>query len=228
MADSPALDSFLDKWRQRWPEWSLASVFVAPTQREVAVAWFALLQEFENVLNISGDPLPADAKLAWWGEELRDWSRHRSRHPLGRVLEPCKAPWAALAETLPRLVEARGMAADGGHALALLQPLGEAIAAVEQALFGAAADARVVNVASVQLLASRWLEGEHAGASELAAAKALLAQWSSSRVGGRPRRLWSAFARARLARFVAAGKPTPLPSPMRLLWTAWWAAAGAR
>lgn len=226
MADSPALEGFLDKWRQRWPEWSLAAVFVPPTQREVAVAWFALLQEFESVLNISGDPLPADAKLAWWGEELRDWSRQRSRHPLGRVLEPCTAPWAALAETLPRLIEARGAAADSRHALDLLQPLGEAVAAVEQALFDGTADPRVATAAAVQLLASRWLEAGDAGEPDAAAAKAVLAQWPSARVGSRPRRLWSAFARSRLVRFATAGKPMPLPSPMRLLWTAWWAAAG--
>ena len=42
--------------------------FVAEPQRELAVAWFALLQEFDDMLNTSGDPLPADAKLAWWGE----------------------------------------------------------------------------------------------------------------------------------------------------------------
>jgi phytoene/squalene synthetase len=71
---STALDSFLDKWRSRWPEWSVAAPFVAESQRELAVAWFALLQEFDDMLNTSGDPLPADAKLAWWGEELRSWA----------------------------------------------------------------------------------------------------------------------------------------------------------
>ncbi|PSD10077.1 phytoene/squalene synthase family protein, partial [Stenotrophomonas maltophilia] len=88
---STALDSFLDKWRSRWPEWSVAAPFVAESQRELAVAWFALLQEFDDMLNTSGDPLPADAKLAWWGEELRSWAAHRSRHPLGRLLEPVRA-----------------------------------------------------------------------------------------------------------------------------------------
>jgi hypothetical protein len=109
---STALDSFLDKWRSRWPEWSVAAPFVAESQRELAVAWFALLQEFDDMLNTGGDPLPADAKLAWWGEELRSWAGHRSRHPLGRLLEPVRAPWAQLAEALPDLVEARTVALD--------------------------------------------------------------------------------------------------------------------
>lgn len=75
MAGPTALDSFLDKWRSRWPEWAVAEVFVPVRQRERAVAWFALLQEFDDILNIAGDPLPADAKLGWWGTELRDWAR---------------------------------------------------------------------------------------------------------------------------------------------------------
>ncbi|MEE7548844.1 phytoene/squalene synthase family protein, partial [Xanthomonas sp. Kuri4-1] len=101
MNSPTALDSFLEKWRSRWPEWSLAERFVPEPQRPLALAWFSLLQEFEDIMNIAGDPLPADAKLAWWQQELRDWSAQRSRHPLGRLLEPVRAPWAALAEAVP-------------------------------------------------------------------------------------------------------------------------------
>ncbi|MGX9080248.1 hypothetical protein ACWTQY_30775, partial [Klebsiella pneumoniae] len=54
VVSSTALDSFLDKWRSRWPEWSVAAPFVAEPQRDIAVAWFALLQEFDDMLNTSG------------------------------------------------------------------------------------------------------------------------------------------------------------------------------
>ena len=64
MTTSSALDSFLDKWRTRWPEWSVAEPFVPEAQRTLVVAWFTLLQEFDDILNTSGDPMPADAKLA--------------------------------------------------------------------------------------------------------------------------------------------------------------------
>ena len=107
MTTPTALDSFIDKWRSRWPEWSVAEVFMAPDRRERSLAWFALLQEFEDILNVAGDPLPADAKLGWWASELRDWQGQRSRHPLGRLLEPLPAPWALLADALPSLVAAR-------------------------------------------------------------------------------------------------------------------------
>ena len=63
MTTPTALDSFIDKWRSRWPEWSAAEVFVAGTGSDPSLAWFALLQEFDDILNIADDPLPADAKL---------------------------------------------------------------------------------------------------------------------------------------------------------------------
>ena len=137
MSDSAALDSFLEKWRARWPEWSVAEVFVAPARRDIVVAWFALLQEFEDVLNIAGDPLPADAKLAWWGEELRGWASQRSRHPLGRRLEPVRADWARLADALPTLAEARTVPRDREAGFAALSRYGEAVAAVESGVLGA-------------------------------------------------------------------------------------------
>jgi len=40
---SSALDSFLDKWRERWPEWAFVERFVDEADRARSVAWFALL-----------------------------------------------------------------------------------------------------------------------------------------------------------------------------------------
>lgn len=239
MSDSTALDSFLDKWRARWPEWQMAEVFVPPARRPVAVAWFALLQEFEDAMNIAGDPMPADAKLAWWGEELRDWARQRSRHPLGRVLEPQSAPWAALAEALPLLVAARDRPADAAAAFAGLRGFGEAVAAVEATLFAAPASTALAQAVIAQTLATRLAEAGSAalpleeavtGAGDLTAqsrqwAEALLRRWPE-RQGGRERRILSAMARGRLRRFAKAGEATRLPSPAVLLFNAWRAARG--
>lgn len=160
---STALDSFLDKWRSRWPEWSVAAPFVAESQRELAVAWFALLQEFDDMLNTGGDPLPADAKLAWWGEELRSWAAHRSRHPLGRLLEPVRAPWAQLAEALPDLVEARTVALDAAGAERALANYAEAVAAVEAALFADKPRTGAGRAVQLQTLAQRLQDAGVAG-----------------------------------------------------------------
>ncbi|MGH8027136.1 MAG: phytoene/squalene synthase family protein [Pseudoxanthomonas sp.] len=235
MTDSTALDSFLDKWRTRWPEWRVMEVFVPASQRQLAVAWFALLQEFTDAMNIAGDPLPADAKLAWWGEELRDWNRQRSRHPLGRVLEPHRAPWFELAEALPVLIRLRERPRDAAAAFDAVQPLAMAVAQVESALFGPAAGQALVSSISAQWLATRLdgageaavpvhLADQAANPSPRSWSEALLQQWPLRNGGAIPRRLWSALARSRLQRFTAAGEEVAPLSPVRALWLGWRAA----
>ena len=232
---STALDSFLDKWRSRWPEWSVAAPFVAESQRELAVAWFALLQEFDDMLNTGGDPLPADAKLAWWGEELRSWAAHRSRHPLGRLLEPVRAPWAQLAEALPDLVEARTVALDAASAERALANYADAVAAVEAALFNDKPRTGAGRAVQLQTLGQRLQDAGVAGvprslldgdASSAAQrwAQHLLKGWGTRVPGPRPRRVWSSLARARVAA-QAAGKPIEA-TPVRTLLRVWWAARG--
>ncbi|MBD9477766.1 squalene/phytoene synthase family protein [Pseudoxanthomonas sp. PXM02] len=232
MSDSAALDSFLQKWRARWPEWSVAEIFVAPARRDIAVAWFALLQEFDDVLNVSGDPLPADAKLAWWSEELRGWANQRSRHPLGRRLEPERAAWGQLADALPTLVAARTQPVDEQAAFAALAAYGDAVAAVEGAVLGRAPTPRAV---IAQMLATRLAEagsaavpGRDAGAEAGLRGWAMTLQqaWGNPRHGARERRILSAYARARLHRHARQGAPAPLPGQARLLFTGWRAARG--
>ena len=241
MTTPTALDSFLDKWRSRWPEWAVAEVFVPEERRATTLAWFALLQEFDDILNIAGDPLPADAKLGWWGTELRDWSGHRSRHPLGRLLEPVPAPWSALADALPALVAARERPVDGAAALASLAGYAQAVAEVEAAVLGGAPpQPRAI---AAQVLATRLAEAglqavprarqpsdtESTAARERAQrdwADELLAAWQA-RAGGAPaRRMWAAFARHRLDQFARGRVPQPGRQPLRLLWRAWRAARG--
>lgn len=225
-----ALDSFLDKWRQRWPEWTLVESFIPADQRQRVLAWFALLQEFEDIMNIAGDPLPADAKLAWWQQELRDWSGRRSRHPLGRLLEPVAAPWAELALTLPALQQARMPVASLDAALPPLLPFAAAVAAVERELFGRDSDSDDARAIAVQWLHARSLAADGAGASagyELTQWRARLLQaWPGKPAIARPHRLWSRLARLRLRRELA-GRPTLAP-PLLQLWHGWRAASGGR
>lgn len=233
MSESAALEGFLDKWRQRWPEWSVVEVFVPASERRIALAWFALLQEFEDAMNIAGDPLPADAKLGWWGEELHDWSRHRSRHPLGRVLEPCEAPWAALATTLPLLARARPRPLDQDTAFVTLAPLASAVCGVETALFSGQQDDTSVQAIAARFLAARLgqggmeavplrLDGD-AGVSLEAWCRVLQRRWPEAHGAAMPRRLWSALGRSRLQRSLAGEAVAPL-RPAAALWAGWRAA----
>jgi hypothetical protein len=232
---SSALDSFLDKWRTRWPEWSVAEPFVPEAQRTLVVAWFTLLQEFDDILNTSGDPMPADAKLAWWGEELRSWAGQRSRHPLGRLLEPVRAPWTALADALPDLVEARAAAPDPAQALKVLQPYAAAVAAVEAVMFDTPTRGDVATPVLVQTLAQRLnAAGVAAVPRSLLAAgdgdasqrwgQQLLARWPARVPGPRARRMYASLARARL-QASAQGRELKV-TPMRTLLRTWWAGRG--
>ncbi|AXI83186.1 phytoene/squalene synthase family protein [Xylella taiwanensis] len=227
MSRSSALDSFLDKWLDRWPEWSVAELFIPEPQRRLVMAWFTLLQEFEDVMNVAGDPLPADAKLAWWQQELIDWAAQRSRHPLGRLLEPVRAPWAVLADALPAVQVARRRPDSFEQALLPLQPLVEAVAAVEAVAF-----ARIEGT-DRRALALQWLDARHraigaaaapAGVSIAAWRAQLLAAWPVKPTLVRPHRIWSRLMRLRLHRQVLGQHGNP--SPLQQLWHSWRAASG--
>ena len=226
------LDEFLGKWRGRWPEWRIAQVFVDESQRRIAEAWFALLQEWTDAAWAGDDPTPGFAKLAWWQEELAGWSKGVRRHPLGRVLQKRSAdtgavPWAALAAGLPALQAMREPLrawAAPQTLMAPLQPLATLIADAERGLF--APDAAAVADAFALLAAHALWHREDATAAVQARTWAKqLAVLAPQRAGARPRRIHDALTHARLRRVAAAGEVAALP-PAAALWRSWRAAKG--
>ena len=230
-ARDEALDSFLDKWRTRWPEWAVAQAFVPPAQRDVALAWAALQQELTDAAWGGSDPRPGEAKLAWWMEELQGWSRGLRRHPLGIALQKLPAPWTALAAAIPALRESRERPRDRDEAFAALAPFAQAVAEIEAVLFDATPGA--VSAVQASLLHARLAHAGEAsvpmsviarageGATTRAWAAELLGHWPED-AANRPRRVWNALARQRLRRGDAS---QPLP-PWSALWTAWRGARG--
>ncbi|TKR34200.1 phytoene/squalene synthase family protein [Luteimonas gilva] len=208
MTDPAALDSFIAKWRARWPEWTVAETFVSVSQREIAAAWFALLQELTDAAWGGEDPTPGIAKLAWWQEELRGWSRGLRRHPLGIALQRQAAPWPTLEAALPALRTSRAPPADAKSALAGLRAFAAAAGAVEQSLFSSSDGADAI--------AACLLAGHPHWPAETGHREDLIARWPPVQ-GSRPRRIAAALARARLRK----GAPLPL---WRALWLAWRAA----
>lgn len=227
---------FVDKWRQRWPEWAVAMAFV-PKQRQPGVeAWLTLLQELADAAWGGRDPTPGLAKLAWWQEELGGWAKGARRHPLGGILQQLPAPWLELGRALPDLRALREQDGVGDivgpHAVAAAahagnQPVaagaaGETFAAAvadcERALFdGRAADAPARAAVLRSLLVERALLTGAPIASTGRDDHAPVAL----RPGSRPRGLQLALAEARLARSGAS------PSLLRTLFTAWRGARGA-
>lgn len=233
--DIAALESFVAKWRSRWPEWSVAEVFVPRGQRDIALAWAALQQELTDAAWGGSDARPGEAKLAWWMEELHGWGQGRRRHPLGFVLQRQAAPWARLGMALPALRESRERPGDQNEVVETLRPVAEAIAAVDLVLFGPAAghghESAVPAITAALLEARLVLQGDAAvPLSVLARAVArvgegatgtwsrdLLEQWPRQSGNTVPRRLWTTLAHTRLQRGDAA---RPL-SPWTALLTAW-------
>lgn len=226
MSERDALQGFLDKWRAQWPEWALAETFVPEALRERAQAWFALREELSEAAWSGEDPLPGDAKLGWWAEELQGWSRGIRRHPLGLTLQKLPAPWGGLAACLPALRASRSRPASLEAAMFALEPYAEAMAGVAQQLFHAAAPAPARNVV-ISLLSERVLRHPD-GVTPLGDldvrgwARGLLAQWPPPGDGTRPGRIHAAMVRGRLQRY-AAGKP-PAMSRLGALLAAWQAA----
>lgn len=231
MTDHDAIESFIDKWRARWPEWGVAEVFVPHGQRPSALAWAALLQELTDAAWGGSDPRPGEAKLGWWVEELQGWSRGIRRHPLGVVLCRQQAPWEQLAAALPALHASRERPVDADDARAQLAALAQAADTVDRVLFatgaGDAGESAVLTTLLHMRLAHHPGEAAPLGVLAQAGAEAAvatwtaqLAGWASARSAARPRRVWAGLARARL-RAGEAARPVSAP---RALWAAWRAA----
>lgn len=238
VSEQESIDSFVHKWRARWPEWHVAEVFVPQAQRATALAWASLLQELTDAAWGGSDARPGESKLGWWMEELQGWARGIRRHPLGLVLQKSAAPWPELAASLPALRSSRERPIDAQDAEAQLKPFIAAIAAVETVLFGSATDGPGEGTDAIATSLLHMRLAQHPGAAAplqtLAAAgdNAAVATWARQLAGcgsmqgaTRPRRLWAGLALARLRRGEAA---RPI-SVARALWVSWRAARpGAR
>jgi phytoene/squalene synthetase len=197
MDDAVDTADFAAKWTARWPEWAIARTFVPPAEHADAEAWFALLQEWAEAAWAGEEPTPGLAKLAWWEEELRGWTRGLRRHPLGRDLQRRSAPWGPLADALAGLRETREAVRAGGDPeviAARMEGFAIACGACETALFTG--------------------DGAHAAR--------LLAVWPEAPAATRARRVHDALVRARLA--AGADRLRAPLSPLKVLWTAWRAA----
>lgn len=214
-------DTFIAKWRARWPEWELAMVFVPAAQRPLAEAWFSLLQELADAAWAGADPTPGLAKLAWWQEELGGWSKGARRHPLGVVLQPQAAPWQTLGRALPDLRALRGdgdapvLAAASGAVPG--EAYAAAVAACEAVLFGGRDDAGARAAVLHDLRGERRL----LQAEPIAAIDAADRVDGRARPGCRPRGIAAALVEARQRR------PARAVAPLRALLAAWRGARAA-
>lgn len=230
--------AFADKWRQRWPEWTIAEVFIAAPERELALAWFALRQELLDAAWGGSDPRPGEAKLAWWAEELDGWARGRRRHPLGIALQRHAAPWSQLATTAASLPATRDAASDSSAAVTALTPFAQATADVDSILFAVAHPASAAHAVPGLLAQKVFLLADAAAPLQVrarlgaaTAEHAVARAWATDLLrdgqrptGSRPARMLAALERQRLQRFAQGGPALQAVPRWASLWATWRAA----
>lgn len=240
----------VEKWQRREPEMALADVFCPPAQRERFRAWGALLFELrEAVFELSDERVTA-VKTGWWAETLLALEQGQRRHTLTEALSGTQAPWSALARAVIEVAQYDERPGQLSHSLASVQPLAQALVAVEAVLFEGEADAVAAEAVAVHLLLQRLPHGlattdaarvplhllaRHGLAvTELGTARSepLLRDWAAELLAALPRRLPAAclyrrlrtrFDRVRLQRLAAGRGFSPAAGPL-LVWQGWRAA----
>ena len=214
----------LQKWWERWPEWAIADVFLAPSQRSIAVAWFSVLMEWEDLLDQRRERTVVAARLRWWKDELAQWSEQHTSHPLATLLAPIDAPWKQLAHALCDLDALHAVPPSFALARTAIARLLDAMVAIELRLFPADCPSDR-DVLLLHWLAARCGGGEEGvpeGMSMDGWRLALLHAWPETTQGGRARRLFSALARSRFASTVQPGHSvSSVTGRIRVLWRCW-------
>lgn len=248
----PAIAAYVGKWHGREPEMVTGELFVPVGARRLFRCWGALQAELREAAYELSDPRVTAAKAGWWAEELLSLSDGRPRHPLtrGMVVEAA-SPWrrlaVAMAEVVQEASDGLDRPGDPDAALAGMHGLSSALAACDDALFGADGGAASARSIAVHLLLHRLLVGvgsADAGrvplslmarhgmtADALAGVEGapLRRDWAielGMRLGALPagasqfRHLSHAFDAARLARLARDGRLRPAPG-LSTVWRAW-------
>ena len=214
----------LQKWWERWPEWTIAEVFLPAPQRLIAVAWFSVLMEWEDLLDQRRERNIVSARLRWWQDELAQWSEQHTSHPLAPLLAAIDAPWKQLAHGLSDLEAIHTVPPSFALARMAIARLLDAIVAIEMRLFPGECPCDP-DALLLHWLAARCGGGEEGipeGMSMDGWRLALLHAWPERPPGGRARRLLSALARKRFASTVQPGHSlTSVTGRIHLLWRCW-------
>jgi phytoene synthase len=143
-----AFASHVEDWRRRRPELALALPYLDPAEHDALTALACIEQQWLDAVYGIGESRVAEAKLAWWAEEIARARHDDARHPLGVAL--FALPRArALPESLWSAPLTAGMArreaspaADFAQQLHAAETFHAALARLENAIwFGAGTEA---------------------------------------------------------------------------------------
>jgi len=85
-------------------------LFLPPERRRAITALYAFCREVDDVVDEMQDAAVAQAKLAWWAQEIDRMYAGEPQHPVTRALAPHSAPFGIRRESLLLVLE--GMAMD--------------------------------------------------------------------------------------------------------------------
>ncbi|MBP7917380.1 MAG: hypothetical protein KAZ45_02830 [Arenimonas sp.] len=162
MSPGQQLEPFAGKWLAHWPEQAVLEVFTPERLKPAARAWGGLLFELhECAFSLEHEPVRTQKSL-WWSQELQAAELGSAKHPITRLLQEYALPFGGLAAPLLGLAQQAPIRAGSSSALAgLLHPFADAVACIEQGLFGGESASHPDSV-SAQLLLMRLPHGLHA------------------------------------------------------------------
>lgn len=130
-------EPFAGKWLALWPEQAVLEVFTPERLKPLARAWGSLLFELhECAFSLEHEPVRVQKSL-WWSQELQAAQCGSANHPITQALQGFPGAYGELAGPLLGLVEQAPIRAGDRNALAgTLAPFADAVARIEQNLFG--------------------------------------------------------------------------------------------
>lgn len=84
-------------------------LFLPPEQRRAITALYAYCREVDDVVDEASDPAVAQAKLAWWAQEIQRLFEGTPQHPVARALAPHVERYGLTRDRLLQVIEGMRM-----------------------------------------------------------------------------------------------------------------------
>ncbi len=86
-----------------------AFLFLPPEKRRAITALYAYCREVDDAVDEVSEPAVAQAKLAWWAQEIDRLYAGSPQHPVTRALAPHLVPFSIARERLLQILEGMEM-----------------------------------------------------------------------------------------------------------------------
>jgi len=84
-------------------------LFLPPPKRQAITALYAFCREVDDVVDECREVQVAEAKLAWWRQEISDTFRQAPQHPVGQALQPAIRDFGLARECFDEIIDGMEM-----------------------------------------------------------------------------------------------------------------------